>query len=351
MILNNLYLRNFRNYEQVEVQFGNGINLIQGLNAQGKTNLLEAIYFVSTGRSFRSPHLTDLIRQGESHFYIEAHFVKEGVEQVVKASFDGQNRKVQYNSTSYSSFYNLLGLLPTVLYIPGDLSFIAAAPAERRRFLDLHIAQVDPLYVHHLARFFKAMKQRNHLLRAKTELAIQPWEETMSTAASYIVKKRTEAIDELTSPIAKWMKALSYDDETLEIRYQPNTHADFNQAYERNRRREMNFGSTLIGPHRDDLHISINGQPAKTFSSEGQKRCAIASLRLAEWQRLHSLLGATPLMSVDDFGTHLDEKRQTILQQQFHSLGQVFLTSPYALETHSPLTKVHRVEKGTIIIS
>jgi len=149
-MLRRLYLHHFRNYTQAEFTFSPGVNWICGKNAQGKTNLLEAIYLLSTGRSFRTHILSQLIQKEAGFFYIEAEIEKEGVSQTLKVSFDGETKKVEINATSYSNFSSLLGLLPHVLYAPEDISVVAGTPSHRRKFIDLHLSQIDPLYLHHL---------------------------------------------------------------------------------------------------------------------------------------------------------------------------------------------------------
>lgn len=360
MFLQTLYLRNFRNYEEESFTFCPNINLIEGGNAQGKTNLLEAIYLLSCGRSFRTPHLSDLIRHGETFFYLEAHFIKDGIAQTLKMSFDGKLRKMQYNNTEYSGFSNLLGILQSVLYVPEDISIVAGAPNERRRFIDLHIAQFDPVYVHHLMRYFKAMKQRNSLLRQKSEAAIEAWEKSMAASACYLIKKREETIASLNPQISQCMSELSENDDTLELFYQPSilfstAQKDpvefFQMQFAKNRAREMHIGATLIGPHRDDLHILINGRHAKLFASEGQKRCCVAAIRLAEWNRLHQMIGSQPLMGVDDFGIHLDSRRNRYLQEKVKKLGQTFLTSPSFIPDALSLSQTSTllIEKGRLL--
>jgi DNA replication and repair protein RecF len=359
MLLKSLYLRHFRSYEEAEVSFEPGVNLIRGSNAQGKTNLLEAIYFLSTGRSFRTAHLSELIMQGKPAFFLEAEFFKDGVFQSIKISFDGQIKKMEYNSTSYSSFTPLLGLLPTVLYSPEDISLVMGSPAERRRFLNLHIAQLDPLYVHHLARYHRAMKQRNHLLKSQSDTAIGPWETAMAHSASYLVQKREQMILDLAPTLSEMMQVLSKSQDTLSLKYQSSFPASkkqedpatyFLEQYKKNRKREMAIGSTIVGPHRDDFLFLIEQKEAKAFSSEGQKRSCIAAMRLSEWKRLHSQVSSAPLMSIDDFGVHLDASRQTILQELLKNLGQVFLTSPsLSEEILSIPAKQILIEKGKIL--
>ena len=201
-----LKLLNFRNYKQVELSFSPRINVFWGNNGQGKTNLLEAIHMLSTGRSFRTHRLQDMVREGETHFYIEARFSKDEIIQSLKIYYDNVSKKVIYNETTYPQFSSLLGILPSVLLSPDDLSLINGSPAERRRFLDLHIAQIDPLYLFYLGRYYKAMKQRNELLRSQTADTLNIWEQAMAPAAGYLIAKRKQAAETLQESSSQWMK-------------------------------------------------------------------------------------------------------------------------------------------------
>lgn len=328
--LKTLYLRNFRNYEEAEASLQPKLNLFYGDNAQGKTNLLEAIYLIATGRSFRTQHLAELIREGEAFFFLEAEMVRDGVAQTVKLSFDGQTRKLQLNANVYSSFHPLLGLLPSVLYTPHDIELITGTPAERRRFLNLHLAQSDPLYVHHLTRFWRAMKQRNCLLRSKNQESLDSWEAEMAHSSQYIVQARQEMISELKAPLEHYSEQFSSQRETHALQLQTSPSKNYLQQLQKNRSKEMELGFTLIGPHRDDLSLLIDGKPARLFASEGQKKTTIAALRFAEWQRLCTRTSTLALMGIDDLGLHLDASRQHQLHHQLNTLGQVFITTPYA---------------------
>jgi DNA replication and repair protein RecF len=354
-----LFLRNFRNYAEVEVVFSPSVNWIQGDNGQGKTNLLEAIHLLSTGRSFRTHTLSDLIRFGETFFYLEAEFYKEGVTQTLKVYYDEQTRKVQYNQTLYPTLNSLLGIVPSVLLSPADLSLVSGNPAERRRFIDLHIAQIDPLYVHHLGRYFKAMKQRNCLLRAQSEATIQAWEQMMAQSASYVIHKRKQMTYALQAPSSYWMDILSRQQDSIQIQYQSSlpvpsqdsaTALHLQQTWQKMRSKEMQIGTTLSGPHRDDLEISLSEKPAKTFSSEGQKRSCISSLRFAQWGQMAEVLGHPPILGIDDFGIQLDKERQVQLKAHLSNFKQVFLTSPFPLSDpfKGENANALRIEKGTI---
>ena len=340
-----LYLRNFRNYIEAEVHFSEKLNVLHGDNAQGKTNMLEAIYLVATGRSFRSQSLSELIRAGESFFFIEAEIVRDGVCQTVKISFDGQNRRVQLDANSYPTFHPLLGILPSVLYTPYDIELIAGSPTERRRFLNLHLAQSDPLYVHHLTRYWRAMKQRNCLLRSRSKESLDCWEIEMAQSAEYIGKARKDMVDELKIPLEKQSRRLTLKEEAHELQLQVSAPKNYLQQLQKNRVREMDLGLTLTGPHRDDLSVLIDDKPARLFASEGQKKTAIAALRLAEWERLCKRIGAPALMGFDDLGQHLDDTRQKLLKSSLDELGQVFITTPHAPKDEGHL--IH-IDNGTI---
>ncbi len=328
--LKSLYLRNFRNYKEASVSFSEKLNVLYGANAAGKTSLLEAIYLVATGRSFRTQNLQELIREGESFFFLDARVLKEGVEQRVQISFDGRSRRLTLDATSYSTLSPLLGNLPIVLSTPYDIELIEKAPAERRRFLNLHLAQIDPIYVHHLSRFWRAMKQRNFLLRAKDFESIECWETEMAQSAEHIVRARREMIDALREPLNEESKILSAKAETCDIQLQISSHPkNYLQQLQKNRLKESDLGMTLTGPHRDDLSIAIDKREARVFSSEGQKKTAMTALKLAEWGLFFKKTNSRPIMGFDDFENVLDTERQILLQKRLARLSQVFITTPH----------------------
>lgn len=330
MILKSLFLRNFRSYEEKEFSFSPGLNLFIGQNGIGKTNLLEAILFLSTGRSFRTPHLTDLIRHGETFFYIEAELVEEKtIHHRLLITFDGIAKKLTYNNTQYGSFTPLLGLLPSVLYAPSDSELITS-PTSRRRFLNLPLVQADPLYVHHLSRYTRALKQRNALLKSKDPQGIEPFEQELAHSAAFLIAKRAAWIASLS--VSSYLAKLTHEKESASAFYHPSSDpATYRALLEKNRRRELLFGSTLAGPHRDDVALEINGRSAKLYASEGQKKTLIAALRLAEWELLSQSKRAPALLAIDDLGLHLDPVRQEHLEALLPTFGQVFVTSPRPL--------------------
>lgn len=345
MILRSLYLHNFRIYDEAFFEFCPRVNIICGPNACGKSTILEAIHFLAFGRSFRTIQTKDMIRKGAKFFYVEASFIKHGVEQKLRISSDGKERKIIYNSTPCSSATSLLGLLQIVAITPDDAALVKGSPVGRRHFLDLQIAQVDPLYVHLLTRYNRAMRQRNYLLRAKNPSTIESWEHEMANAAAYIYKQRSAAAKDLQEKGRKLYRALSNEDSDLTVTYKaalPEIKEDagimayYLQQYAKLRSREMVLGYSLTGPHKDDLAIEVGKGEARFFASEGQQRSIVAAMHMAEWERLNALAGVMPLLLVDDVGISLDDSRKEKMYAHVGGLGQVFLTSTHDLPIQLP---------------
>jgi DNA replication and repair protein RecF len=354
VFLKELHLKNFRNFKDASIAFCPGVNLFEGNNAQGKTNLLEAIFLLNTGRSFRTRMLKELIAHDACLFRIEACVIKGGVDQTLKIAFDGSSKQLEINATTYTSFTPLLGLLPHVLYAPEDIFFVIGAPQERRRFFDLYLSQIDPLYLYHLTRFYAAMKQRNALLKREREETMEHWEEVMAASSEVLIQKRTEIVSHLNPLLREAMQKLSNRKDVLSLSYRSSlsSESSFLAQLQHVRAKEKESGYTLIGPHRDDFILSVNEQSAKMFASQGQKRCAIVALRFAQWQQQLSATGYPPLLSIDDFGLHLDLERHFLLQQQLEGKGQVFITAPHFQQQMFPSAHVQRyhIEQGQICL-
>ena len=280
-----------------------------------------------------------MIRQGTPYFLLEANFVKHGIEQQLRMYYSGKERKIVYNATTYTSSLALLGILQGVVVHPDDASVVKGSPTARRHMIDLQLAQTDPLYVHHLTRYDRAMRQRNHLLRARTPTAIDSWEYEMAHSASYVVQQRAKVVQELQQEGMSLYHQICGGTEKLSLFYKahgtgnhiPAEAVDlrnmFCDQYQRHRQREMELGATLTGPHKDDVTISLNDKEARSFASEGQQRSCVIALRLAEWERLKKVADDTPLMLVDDIGMSLDGVRRASLLKYLDRLEQVFVTT------------------------
>ncbi len=350
MQLRSLYLKNFRIYEEAYFEFGPHINMICGANAVGKTTILEALYLLMAGRSFRTTQTADLIKNGASGFYIEASFVKYGITQNLKFSYEGKERKIVYNSTCLQSSGHLIGLLQGVLHVPDDVQLVKGSPLLRRHFLDLQIAQTDPLYIHHLTRYNRAMRQRNVLLRGKNPATLDMWEKEMAVASAYITQQRSNTVGHLSKLSSQLHHDLVGTHECFALQYKTDV-KDFGSLreyyidlFKKHRNREMDLGITLYGPHKDDLLIELDQTEARYFASEGQQRSCVSTLRMAEWMRLKNIGEEAPLFFIDDLGISLDSDRRRKLLGYLTDLNQVFLTltQPIDMDCETHLIQIKK---------
>jgi len=325
MTIKQLLIRRFRNYSESCFDFGPSINLIYGANAQGKTSLLEAIHLLALGRSFRTLRLPDMIQKGAEGFFLETQFESNEISQRVAVAFDPPEKKVIHNNTQYPALSSLIGLLPVITMTPDD-QLIKGGPDSRRKFLDMQIAQSDPLYLHHLTRYQRAMRHRNHMLRSQDVNAIEPWEQEMARAADYIVNKRKHLLESLQFLTQEIHERLSGGMGQFHLSYESNFEGGLMEQFQKTRQKEMHLGYTTVGPHRDDVMIQIDDQEARHFASEGQKRTCVTALRLASWHLLKQQTGRPPLMLIDDFGVSLDKSRRQQFLECLPNLGQVFIT-------------------------
>ena len=335
-MIEKLVLRYFRNYKEATIPFHSQVNLIHGPNGAGKTTILEALYLLSTGRSFKTNNLANLIQKGASHFYIEAHFLKNSTTHTLSMGFDGNIRKMYYNDTLLSTLSDILGIMPSVLFAPKDSELIMGSPTERRRFLNIQLAQQDSKYTYHLVRYHRAMKQRNTLLKSFSYETIDHWEHIMACSAHYLTEKRRALINKLKPKANLYSHSLSLSEDTFDLHFAPSIEQNDIQSTQdilkKLRPKESVLGNTLVGPHRDDFHIIFHDKKAKIYASEGQKRTCITAIKMAEWHQLRERIGFSPLLSIDDFGIHLDNRRIKGLFDNLKHLGQIFLTSPFDLE-------------------
>ena len=323
MRIERLYLRNFRNYDECLLEFAPGINLIYGQNAQGKTNILEALYLLMSGRSFRTTHMQELIQFGKKSFYVEILFEKKGAKHQLQMHYDGKEKKLLLDKEPLKTLSSLLGMIHGVLITPEDDALIKGSPRVRRNFLDLHIAKINPLYLDHLVRYTKAMRQRNALLKEHNAKMLFAFEQIMIDSATYISEIRKLALMELESRI-------DHEPEKISLTYKPSIFST------KNREREMIFGSTLSGPHREDFNTMIEQREARSFGSEGQKRSVVSALKLAQFKVIEKSTQETPLLCIDDVGISFDKTREAKLLEKVSTFEQVFLTScqPEQLQGH-----------------
>ena len=336
-MLISLYLRNYRNHRELYLEFNKHVNNIYGPNALGKSNILEALYLLICGKSYRGHPLKQLVSFDEKSFHLKARFLKNGFEQTLSIQSNGKERKIYFNDSPYTSFTQILGNMQGVLFHPQDAELVSGPPKLRRQYLDIQLAQVDPLYVYYLGRYQKALHARNCLLKQKRMESMEVWEDQMALSAAYLLEKRIELVDSITEHLLKIQSFLSIERDQLSIHYKSSTNNEVSkQAYlnqlRKLRQRELVLGYSLSGPHREDFDLLHAGNPARLCASEGQKISTALALRLAEWEELKIRSGQDPIMAVDDFGKSLDPIRRQSLSRHLSDLGQSFVTSTERIE-------------------
>lgn len=330
MRLQALYLRNLRNIEELALEFGPGMNEVIGPNGKGKTTLLEALFAAMTGASFRTNDLDELISHGKTGFFIECLFEKEGVVSKLQLTFDRKKKRVLLNDRPCATSLQLLGKILGVISTPEVQELVKGAPSERRFFLDLLLSATDPLALHHLSRMKRGLKQRNAALKMNDLSTISAWEEELATSMAVVAEKRHQVAVELSEFVVRFSERLL--GERLDILYEIKTEKEklrqyYIDEFQRRRPQELIMGTTLVGPHRDDLSIVRAGKRLSDFGSEGQMRLGALSLKLAEWHVMRARTQETPLFMIDDFAAFLDVDKRRELCEEMRALGQVFLTA------------------------
>ncbi len=332
MHLAHLRLRDFRNYARLDADFAPGFHLLLGNNAQGKTNVLEAIYLVATLRSFRGVGSAQMVRHGQKGYFVGANVVGQGAHEV-RMYWSSRERSLALDSRPVRRLTDYLGVLRTVVFCTEDLQLIKGVARARRRFLDLLLSQTYPSYLPLLQRYTRAVRSRNALLKqpALDPAALESFSRELVAAGNEIIRLRRELVPRF-SPLAREAYArIAHGAEELRLEYQPSVKADFEVELAQSRRREAVYRSTLIGPHRDDLQLLLNDRAAGQFGSEGQKRTLAIALKLGQAEYLASIHGSPPVLLIDDIMGELDERRRSgflpLLEKAHQARGQVFMTA------------------------
>ncbi|MBP2651229.1 MAG: recF [Firmicutes bacterium] len=341
MRVSQLILRNFRSYSELAVTFTDNINILIGDNAQGKTNILEAIYLAAIGRSHRTSVDNDMIKWLQSTATVDIIFKRQDIENKLSFKFIcDANRQIYFNDFPIK-LKELVGSLNVVLFSPEDLGLIKGSPALRRRFLDVEISQALPLYYRSLLQYNRIINQRNSLLKKIKEkkanlLMLDSWDEQLAKAAVFIVNKRLEAIKKLGMLANLMHRRLTSSKENLTIDYYQANNNDgiaenlyewYIKTLQSVRENDIIRGSTSVGPHRDDILLKVNDKELKNFGSQGQQRTGILALKLAELEFLKSETGEYPVLLLDDVMSELDIWRREQLLLFIHNRIQTFITA------------------------
>ncbi len=358
MYIQSLRLADYRNYEALSMEYSEGTNILYGNNAQGKTNILEALYLVATTKSHRGVFDKDLIRFGCSEGHIRCVIIKGGIDYQVDLHLrKGKAKGIAINGQRIRKASELIGLLHIVFFSPEDLSIVKDGPSQRRRFMDMELCQLDKSYLHDLNQYNKVVEQRNKLLRQildmpSLESTIDLWNDQLLEYGTRIIRRRTEFIRDLNEIIREMHGKLSGGAEHLSLSYEPNTEADcFGDELRRMREREKYIGSTAVGPHKDDVSFICDEIDLRRFGSQGQQRTCALSLKLSELELVKRMIGEEPVLMLDDVLSELDTNRQNYL---LNSLGgiQTFITCTGLDEfvnNRFAIDRLYCIQKGQVV--
>jgi DNA replication and repair protein RecF len=368
MYIEHLVLKDYRNYENLKIEFENKVNVILGENAQGKTNVMESLYVLAMAKSHRTSNDKDLIRWDQEYAKIEGRLQKTYGSIPMQLVISKKGKKAKVNHIEQQKLSQYVGNMNVVMFAPEDLNLVKGSPQIRRRFIDMEIGQVSPIYLHDMSQYQKILQQRNHYLKMmqiqkkSDEAMLEILTDQFIQVAAKIVLKRFEFIHLLE----KWAKpihtGISRGLETLKIEYKPSVDVSeeqelskmverFENKFADVRKREVDRGVTLFGPHRDDLLFYVNDRDVQTFGSQGQQRTTALSIKLAEIELIHSEIKEYPILLLDDVLSELDDYRQSHLLNTIQGKVQTFVTTT-SVEgiDHQTLKEAatFTVEKGAI---
>jgi DNA replication and repair protein RecF len=332
MHLAHLRLRDFRNYARLDAVFSPGFHLLLGDNAQGKTNILEAIYLIATLRSFRGVGSAQMIRYGQKGYFVGSQIVSQNPHET-KMYWSPQEKSLMLDSRPVRRLTDYLGVLRTVVFCTEDLLLVKGPGKARRRFLDLLLSQTFPAYLPMLQRYTRALRSRNALLKnsAPDPAALESFSHELVDAGNQLIRMRRELLPKFSPLASSAYHRVAGETEELRLEYLPSVKRDFPVELSQTEKRERTYRSTLVGPHRDELELLINDRSAASFGSEGQKRTLAIALKMAQAEYLTDLHGAPPILLIDDIMGELDVKRRNgllpLLERAHRSRGQMFMTA------------------------
>ncbi|KGR91842.1 recombinase RecF [Ureibacillus massiliensis 4400831 = CIP 108448 = CCUG 49529] len=368
MFIDNLSLTNYRNYESLTLDFSSKINVFIGENAQGKTNVMESIYVLAMAKSHRTSNDKELIRWTADYGKIEGVVQNRYGNFPMELTITKKGKKGKVNHIEQTKLSNYIGQMNVVMFAPEDLNVVKGSPQVRRRFIDMEIGQISPVYLHDLLSFQKVLKQRNHLLKMNqgksnmNDMLFDIYTEQYIQAAVQIIRKRFQFVELLQEWAEPIHSGISRGLEKLKIKYQPISGLDSNWTQDEMttylqkklsevKQKELERGVTLVGPHRDDLQFLVNDYDVQTYGSQGQQRTTALSLKLAEIELIKQETKETPILLLDDVLSELDDYRQSHLLNTIQGEVQTFVTTTSVDGIHHDTikhAKMFHVKHGTI---
>lgn len=330
MVIERLELKDFRNYEKLDINFDRYTNIIYGDNAQGKTNILEAIFLGATTKSHKQSKDKDIIRFGSDESHIRIELKKNEIPYKLDMHLrKNRSKGIAVNGVPIKKAAELLGILNIVFFSPEDLSIIKNGPSERRRFIDLELCQLDPYYLHNLSVYNKTVNQRNRLLKDMKDMSginemLDVYDEQLLSSGIKLIERRKRFIEELNDIIHDIHFKISGEREKCIIKYDPDVDTeDYKRVLSSVRNKDLKFKTTSIGPHRDDIIFDINGNDVRKFGSQGQQRTTALSLKLSEIKLIKENTKDSPVLLLDDVLSELDAKRQNFLLESIVDIQTV----------------------------
>ena len=364
MLIKTLELENYRNYKSLSIEFDKGVNILYGDNAQGKTNILEAIYMSATTKSHKLSKDKEIIRFGKQEAHIRTIVEKDDIETRIDMHLRSSKSKgIAIDCIKIKKAAELLGLTKIVFFSPEDLSIIKNGPAERRRFIDIELCQLDSFYLYNLNNYNKIVNQRNNLLKnlfvnpeLKDTLSI--WDKQLISYGSKIIERRKQFIDQLNDIIYSIHKNLSGDKEELRLIYEPNSDIDiYEEELMNSHDKDIRLKMTTIGPHRDDISFNVKSESTngieidiRKYGSQGQQRTAALSLKLSEIELVKKITKDTPILLLDDVLSELDSNRQNFLLNSIGNIQTIITCTGLDefVNNRFEINKTFRVTNGSI---
>ena len=357
MIIESIELQNYRNYDKLHMEFSPGTNILYGNNAQGKTNILEALYLAGTTKSHRGSKDREIIQFDREEAHIRMMVERNGSTHKIDMHLKKNKSKgIAIDGVPIRKASELFGIVNIVFFSPEDLNIIKNGPAERRRFLDSEICQLSRLYMIELANYNKVVAQRNKLLKeisfsGRMADTLEIWDEQMVRYGKSIISERKKFISRLNDILSEIHQNLTGGKEQILITYEPNVSEEaFSEELKAGRERDLRFGQSYTGPHRDDFCVRVNDIDIRKYGSQGQQRTAALSLKLAEIRLVEEEIHDTPVLLLDDVLSELDGSRQNYLLQSIHSIQTLITCTGLDefVENHFEANSVFQVVEGSV---
>ncbi len=358
MIIRSLEIADYRNYDSLHIDFDSGTNILYGDNAQGKTNILEAIYMSATTKSHKGSKDKDVVNFNKEEAHIRTYLEKEGIETRVDMHLRRNKSKgIAIDGQKIKKAAQLLGLLNVVFFSPEDLSIIKNGPAERRRFVDMELCQLDQFYLYNLNNYNKIVNQRNKLLKdmyfnPSLRDTLNIWDSQLISFGSKIIERRKLFVEQLNEIILEIHRKLSGGRENLVIQYEPDVIIEeYDQKLAVNQERDIKLKQTTTGPHRDDFSFLVGDIDIRKFGSQGQQRTAALSLKLSEIELVKKMTKDNPVLLLDDVLSELDSNRQNYLLGTIGNIQTIITCTGLDefVNNRFEIDKVFHIENGKIL--